>query len=367
MRPAWADRLAVVNGRNIEKIFSNLRNIFPPQAKSIISSLPEIFTKLELDEVLALSAPTFEHTLEPDRYMFNTPLQFERLRRPNDDEMFSTIASLCLQDKTLKSAYDITSNSCRLDALPESEGKARLIQLREKLSTRFGDRSQQLFFLKASSPNRLTETWGACLPFCFREINKGIKRIFRRTAWLDQPTEYLPPAFFTRERDGISLPLHRDSYIKAYLPLSYSEIPAITRSFHLEYLNRTLFSRTKQEAMKVSRVNSYCNHCNELASSSHVLNECILAQIIRRTFILFFKEKEMKHELLQTDIFYNYFWWDPTTMNNQLYRELWLVWAETRRHAHSVNFLPRFDRFGCYHFTAKAITAFRKAAEAAKF
>ena len=74
----------------------------------------------------------------------------------------------------------------------------------------------------------------------------------------------------------------------------------------------------------------------------------------------------MKHELLQTDIFYNYFWWDPTTMNNQLYRELWLVWTETRRHAHSVDFLPRFDRFGRYHFTAKAITAFRKAAEAAK-
>ena len=366
MRSAWADRLAVVNGKNIGKIFSNFRNIFPPQSKSIICSLPEIFTKLELDEVLALSAPTFEHHLEPDRFMFNTPLQFERLRRPNDEEMFSTVASLCLRDETQKSAYDITINSRRLDALAESEGKARLIQLREKLCTRFGNRSKQPFFFKASSQNKLTETWGVRLPSCFREINKGIKRIFKRTAWLDQPSKYLPPSFFTRERDGISLPPHRESYIKAYLPLTYSEMPAITRSFHLEYLNRTLISRTKLESMKVSRVNSYCNHCSKPASSIHVLNDCILAQIVRRTFIHFFKEKKMNQALLQTDSFHDYFWWDPATMNNQLHRELWLVWVETRRHAHSIDFLQRFERFGVYQFTAKAITAFRKAAEAAK-
>ena len=74
----------------------------------------------------------------------------------------------------------------------------------------------------------------------------------------------------------------------------------------------------------------------------------------------------MNQALLQTDSFHDYFWWDPATMNNQLHRELWLGWVETRRHAHSIDFLQQFERFGVYQFTAKAITAFRKAAEAAK-
>ena len=85
LRPGWETTLFVLNGRNIEDIMTQLKNIFPPQEKSITDLLPSILTKVEFDEHLVLSAPTFHHSLDPDQFLFNTKLKNEVIRRPNDD------------------------------------------------------------------------------------------------------------------------------------------------------------------------------------------------------------------------------------------------------------------------------------------
>ena len=115
---------------------------------------------------------------------------------------------------------------------------------------------------------------------------------------------------------------------RSYTPLGYSDIPSLSRSFHLEYLHRSLISQTKQEAMNRG-INLYCNHCNELASSTHVLNDCILAQLCQKIFIKFFESRNMKQRLLQTEVFYEYFWWDTKVFEHQFFKEMWLVWIET--------------------------------------
>ena len=62
-----------------------------------------------------------------------------------------------------------------------------------------------------------------------------------------------------------------------------------------------------------------------------------------------------------------FFWWEPKILDYNTYKEIWIVWNETRRHAHQVDFLPRFNRFGSFQFAAKAATAFRKAIEVAHY
>ena len=209
------------------------------------------------------------------------------------------------------------------------------------------------------------ETWGLRLPFYYRELNKGIKRIYSKTSWQDKPHEYIPPSFFTRQRDNVNCPRDPELFKAAYHPLTFSELPAATRSFHLEYLHRSLFSRNKQYLMLKTNTSPNCPHCNEIASSAHVLNDCFIAQMIKKSFKAFFQHKGWKNNLLSDDTFLEFFWWEPKIWAHRQYKELWAVWAETRRHAHACDSLPRFERFGPHHFMAKLQTAFRKAAEVA--
>ena len=69
LRDGWDDQLFVLNGRNVLDTFKNLRRIFPStqEKNSVTSLLPEIFSKIELDEHLLLSAPTFHHILDPNQ------------------------------------------------------------------------------------------------------------------------------------------------------------------------------------------------------------------------------------------------------------------------------------------------------------
>ena len=94
---AKKDRLHVLNGRNVAEVFSNLIRFFPPQAKpTILGQLPEIFSKIEFDEHLMLSMPTFQHILEPNQHLFNSLLKNEEIRMPNaDPEILPSIGSLC--------------------------------------------------------------------------------------------------------------------------------------------------------------------------------------------------------------------------------------------------------------------------------
>ena len=104
---------------------------------------------------------------------------------------------------------------------------------------------------------------------------------------------------------------------------------------------------------------------SHLVTSSHVLNDCIMAQLIRKAFLKYFEFEVLKYEILYGETYFEFFWWDSKSLSHGLYKEYWVVWAETRRHAHQCDFLHRFNRFGPFQFATKTTTAFRKAAEVA--
>ena len=101
--------------------------------------------------------------------------------------------------------------------------------------------------------------------------------------------------------------------------------------------------------------------------TAHVLNNCILAKMTQKVITEFCRQKGYKHDILADKTYLSFLWWEPKALDCNTCKEIWIVWNETRRHAHQINFLPRFNRFSPLQFAAKAATAFRKAAEVAHY
>ena len=120
-------------------------------------------------------------------------------------------------------------------------------------------------------------------------------------------------------------------------------------------------------AMGKPQANNYCIHCSDTATSSHVLNDCIIMQMAKKLMKEYFRHKEWNSLILYEDTYLEYMWWEPKALDHNTYKQVWLVWTEVRRHALECDFLPRFDRFGPLQFTAKVTTAFKKAAETAHY
>ena len=184
---------------------------------------------------------------------------------------------------------------------------------------------------------------------------------------MDNPEAFIPNSYKTRIRDNEDVPRDKKFFKYSYKMLKCSDAPASARSFHLEYLHRSLNSRTKHEAMNMVGADAFCVHCTCLSSSSHVLNDCILAKITQKTITEFCRHKGYKQDLLADETYLSFLWWDPKIMDYETFKQIWIVWIETRRHIHQVDFLPRFNCLGPLQFAAKAATAFRRAAEVAHF
>merc|ERR1711973_389423 len=168
LREARSDRLHVLNGRNVADVFSNLKRFFPSQDKpTIIGQLPEIFSKIELDEHLLLSMPTFHHILDPNQHIFNTHLRNEKIRMPNaDPEILPSIGSLCKKISGHSRLYDITTNSTKLENLPDLTEKKKLETLRKEIQKKYShrNRADQPFRYQTSVANRM-ETIGMPIPY----------------------------------------------------------------------------------------------------------------------------------------------------------------------------------------------------------
>merc|ERR1712107_967647 len=86
------DRIAALNGANLPKI----RNFFfPPRDDSIFDSISKVLNSLELDEHLALLAPTYKHSKESTGHLFVQSLKEETLRKFGQPNALPNIASLC--------------------------------------------------------------------------------------------------------------------------------------------------------------------------------------------------------------------------------------------------------------------------------
>ena len=119
--------------------------------------------------------------------------------------------------------------------------------------------------------------------------------------------------------------------------------------------------------MNIAGADAFCVHCTSLASSSHVLNDCILAKITQKTITEYCRHKGYKQDLLADETYLSFLWWDPKIMDYETYKQIWIVWIETRKHIHQVDFLPCFNQLGPLQFAAKAATAFRRGADGSTF
>ena len=146
------------------------------------------------------------------------------------------------------------------------------------------------------------------LLYSYQEVNHAIKRIFRETAWIQDPDAFVPNSYKTRRRDNIDCPRDIWHFKRSYKMLKCSDVPAASRSFHLEYLHRLLNSRTEHEAMNIPNADAFCVHCTEIASSTHVLNNCILAKMTQKVITEFCKQKGYKHNILADKTYLSFLW-----------------------------------------------------------
>jgi len=255
-----------------------------------------------------------------------------------------------------------------LDELEDERQKENLEELRRTVARCLGTRADtplRMATLKRNSS--YLETWVIRIGHpnvhenLFQTIKQGISRHYRKQSLLDGPDQFIPDSYRTRKDEQIDVPLDPQLYKKSYLPLTYQSVPAIIRSNHLEYLNRTMNSRTKQVAMNME-ADDQCHHCGVRATTDHVMNECILATLHRKILIAFFAQKGWTQPLLREELFHAFFWWPEHIWSNNQYRQLFTMWAVLRHHAHEVDLLPRFARLEPIHFAAKAATGYRRAA-----
>ena len=158
--------------------------------------------------------------------------------------------------------------------------------------------------------------------YAYQEINQAIERIFRGTAWIDNPESFIPNSYNTRLRDNEEVPREARYFKASYKMLKCSDIPASSRSFHLEYLHRSLNSRSKHKAMNIMNADAFCVHCTSTATSSHVLNWCILAKITQKVITEYCKHKGYKHNLLSDKAYLSFLWWEPKIMDYNTYKEI---------------------------------------------
>ena len=128
--------------------------------------------------------------------------------------------------------------------------------------------------------------------------------------------EYTPHAYATRLRDTEVVPPEED-FKRSYAWSASSHIPSTLRSFHLEYLNRTLLSNTKLNKMKVADPPpTVCHLCEVPANSYHMCNECIFPLVCKDSLKLFLTTKNFPQQLLN-DTFLNYGWDVPRVQLQQ--------------------------------------------------
>ena len=353
--------LMVLNASTITKIIRSAPNAFPHPNPQFIDRLSSTLSQLERDRYILWNAPTYRHSMLPDRNLYFKKIQDEELRLYG--QQFPTIASLCKRQKD--GCYDLNSNSDELQQL-SNRNKSEF----DKLSNLRSIISQKLP-TTAKNPTRPkfpNETWATrAINTSTGFLKKALRRVFQLTLYEDHIT-YIPPSYHTRNRDGIDIPANPAQFRQAYLPLRIKNLPSKLHSFHLEFLNRTLVSRTKLMKWDVDDApNITCTHCHCPLSSSHSINRCILPTMCRSFLKQLFREQNLP-DIFSQDCFLDYLW-DPQindASDPHKFNTLFTAITAIKLHAHRITRNPRFDDFNPYKFVAQSVIAVREGIEAAR-
>jgi hypothetical protein len=142
-----------------------------------------------------------------------------------------------------------------------------------------------------------------------QNISQKLKKTFKCNLHASMKT---PPAFGTRERDGVYVP-ERQTFKDAYHVLSLPFLSSKTKETAFQILNRTIWTNNK--AFKSGLCASpLCLRCDEIETMEHLIYLCpnyaeqvwaILGQMLTRTVTQFSNEYTARIELTPKEIIFN--------------------------------------------------------------
>ena len=285
-------------------------------------------------------------------HLHRTKFSTEKLRLISQE--FPTIASLCatltLRGKVFR---DITRPSHLLDL--NNPEHIFLNQIRVNLCKQ-APHLAKIKILRVRSPKA---SWtDRALKINKNALKNGIKRACNHS----EPG-YVPPSYNSRLRDRAPIVQDPALFCNSYSWTTKSYIPSLFRSFHLDFLNRTLLSPNKLTKMKIPNPPPHiCPHTNTLAHSEHCLMYCIFPEIVTRVlndFLIHMNLPKVTTEWIA-------FQWPIKDFNFDILKQLFLLTAAFKMCALSIHTAENFHRFHGDMFHAKFISCVEKALDAAR-
>lgn len=308
----------------------------------------------ELDTGVLWSAPTILHSKESNQFeLFYKTTWSEADQRRVDGGMFPTAASLCSQQDGQLFPEELNEEVEETDEVT----RKRLKSIHRELKLAVGTKP-----VKKTTSMGLT--WGQRLMENPKFLKTALKRSAKKALHPDE--DYTPPAYLTRLRDGETVPSKED-FVRSYRWASDSRIPSILRSFHLEYLNRTLLSNTKLNNMKVhDPPPPNCHICRTPANTHHMVNRCVMPRMWRQNIRRFLSSRQICQDFGE-EVFLDYGWFkQESQLDGRLQAQLAIIILMGKKAAFELYRHPNWASCTPQLVVAKMITAAKLTTTASK-
>ena len=256
--------LASLASKSIKSLKKLKKIFFPPSANHHLFKFSNFFEKLEEDPLTFQACPINRNKFESDLFKFTSSEIHELadcspplvsigriLKKQFIGDKFIYLQELNPDIET----YDLHhSIICKL--------KNIIRNLPQNCFSNFVAQNKKKFFMR---------TQPFFMQFCFydrRYFSKAIKRFH----FLEN--DRIPPAITSRIKDNVDFPT-TETFMLSFEKVLNMKIQTKFKSFHLEYLNRTLVSKSKLFHFKQSDSN-ICSKCNVISTTEHALYFCTM-------------------------------------------------------------------------------------------
>ena len=342
------------NSKTFTRILALLKPLFEGGGDEIIQRAIKVLQIAELDTGVLWSAPTILHSKESNQFeLFYKTTWSEADQRRVDGGTFPTAASLCSQRDGQLFPEELNEEVEEADEVT----RKRLKSIHRELKLAVGTKP-----VKKTTSMGLT--WGQRLMENPKFLKTALKRSAKKALHPDD--DYTPPAYLTRLRDGETVP-SKDDFVRSYRWASDSRIPSILRSFHLEYLNRTLLSNTKLNNMKVhDPPPPNCHICRTPANTHHMVNGCVMPRMWRQNIRRFLSSRQICQDFGE-EVFLDYGWFkQESQLDGRLQAQLAIIILMGKKAAFELYRHPNWASCTPQLVVAKMITAAKLTTTASK-
>ena len=275
--------LASLGSKSIKNLKKLKKIFFPPSATHNLDKFSKFFEKLEEDPASFQACPINQNKFESDLFKFTSseihdladcspPLVSigRILKKQSIGDKFIYLQELDPDIETYNLSHAII---CKLKNIIQN--------LPEKCFSNFIAQNKKKFFQR---------TQPFFMQFCFydrRYFSKAIKRFH----FLEN--DCMPPAITTRIKDNIDFPT-TETFMSSFEKILNMKIQSKFKSFQLEYLNRTLVSKSKLFHFKQTD-SKLCSKCDVVSNTEHALYYCYMPFKFADLLVTFLDKKFHKN------------------------------------------------------------------------